>query len=280
MSVEDLTSRPGKVAVITGGSSGIGRAAAVELARRGWLVALVGRDPGRLDAALSAVREAATGPDPIGFQADFTSFASVRELADALRTRVPPIDLLANNAGAVIRGRQTTVDGHETTIQTNHLSAYLLTVLVKDRLAPAARIVTTASTAHSMGTPDPANLDATGKRYSAWRAYGESKSANILFAAESARRWPDVLSFSFHPGVVTSNFGTPAAQLFYRIAPGLSSPEEGADTLVHLATAPAAELVNGAYYAKRKQVRPNRALADPALAEKLWDESAALVGLA
>lgn len=273
---EDVTG----VAVITGASSGIGRAAAVELARRGWRVALVGRDPGRLAEAISAVREAATGPEPAVHRADFTSFASVRGLAAELRDAYPRIDLLANNAGAVVRRRTTTVDGREATIQTNHLSAYLLTNLLRDRLAPGARIVTTASAAHTWAVPDPANLDRAGKAYLAYVTYGASKAANVLFAAEAARRWPGLLSFSFHPGIVASNFGTPSARFFFRITPGLNTPAEGADPLVHLATAPAAELVSGGYYVGHRPARPSRRLADPALAARFWDRSAELVGLA
>jgi len=274
-SVEDLT----RSIVITGASSGIGLAAAVAMAGAGWRVAVVGRDQARLDSAFSLVRAAATGPDPAAYRADFTSFASVRGLADELGDHFPVIDVLANNAGAVIRKRSTTVDGHEETIQTNHLSAYLLTHLLLDRLAPAGRIVTTASAAHTWGSLDPDDLDSVKQGYRAYSVYGASKAANILFAAESARRRPKLLSFSFHPGVVASNFGTPAARLFYRFAPGLDTPQDGADTLVHLATAPAETLVNGAYYVKRTPTRTSRKLADPALAERLWDVSAALVGL-
>jgi len=270
--VEDLT------AVVTGASSGIGRAAAVELARRGWRVALVGRDPDRLHSAYSLVRAEAAGPEPIQVRADFTSFAEVRSAALEL-AKLDRIDLLANNAGLVARRHQTTVDGHELTIQTNHLAPFLLTHLLRDQLPAGARVVTTASTAHSWGTPNPEDLSRSGRRYSAWWAYGASKSANILFAAEAARRWPELLSFSFHPGVVRSNFGTPAAQLFYRIMPGLSSPEQGADTLLHLAVAPAQTLVNGAYYASRKVVSPKAALADEQLAADLWDASLAATSL-
>jgi NAD(P)-dependent dehydrogenase (short-subunit alcohol dehydrogenase family) len=266
--VEDLT------AVITGASSGIGRAAAVELARRGWRVALVGRDQDRLDTAYSLVRTEAAGPEPIRVQADFASFASVRSAALEL-AKLDRIDLLANNAGRVVRHHETTVDGLELTIQTNHLAPFLLTHLLWGQLPAGARVVTTASMAHSWGIPKPRNLSRSDHPYRAWPAYGASKSANILFAAEAARRWPDLLSFSFHPGVVRSNFGTPAAQLFYRFAPGLSSPEQGADTLVHLATAPAQTLVNGAYYYARKVARPKAALAGERLAADLWEASVA-----
>jgi daunorubicin C-13 ketoreductase len=152
--------------------------------------------------------------------ADFASFESVREAAARLQ-KLDRIDLLANNAGAVARRRSTTADGVEVTIQTNHLSPFLLTHLLRDKLEPGARIVTTASMAHSWGRLNPDDLSRTKSPYNVWLAYGASKAANILFAAESARRWPDLLSFSYHPGVVRSNFGTPAARFFYKIGPGL-----------------------------------------------------------
>ena len=147
------------------------------------------------------------------------------------------------------------------------------------QLEPGARIVTTASMAHSWGRLNPDDLSRTKSPYNVWLAYGASKAANILFAAESARRWPELLSFSYHPGVVRSNFGTPAARFFYKIGPGLKSPEQGADTLVHLATAPAADLVNGGYYDERKPVRPKAYLEDRAIAARLWERSLELTGL-
>jgi NAD(P)-dependent dehydrogenase (short-subunit alcohol dehydrogenase family) len=274
--VEDVTGTP--TAIVTGASSGIGTAAAVALARLGWRVALVGRDPGRMASALSRVRQDAAGPDPIAVTADFASFASVREAAKQLY-QLDRIDVLANNAGAVITRRATTVDGHEATIQTNHLSPFLLTHLLLDKLEPGARIITTASVAHNYGRLDPADLSRTKGVYSAWLAYGASKAANILFAAESARRWPRLLSFAYHPGVVRSNFGTPLARFYYKVAPFLKSPEQGADTLVYLATAPAGDLDNGGYYDERKPVRPRAYLEDPAIAETLWEKSVELTGL-
>jgi NAD(P)-dependent dehydrogenase (short-subunit alcohol dehydrogenase family) len=275
--VEDVTGAP--TAVVTGASSGIGTAASVALARLGWRVALVGRNPARLASALSRVRQESAGPEPIAVCADFASFASVREAAAQLG-KLDRIDVLANNAGAVASRRATTVDDHEVTIQTNHLSPFLLTNLLRDRLEPGARIVTTASVAHTFGRVDPADLDRKHSFYNVWTAYGASKGANILFAAESARRWPELLSFSYHPGVVRSNFGTPLARFYYKIAPGLRSPEQGADTLVYLATAPAEELVNGGYYIERKREHPKAYLEEPGIAADLWARSLELTGLA
>jgi NAD(P)-dependent dehydrogenase (short-subunit alcohol dehydrogenase family) len=268
--VEDLT------VVVTGASSGVGLAAAEEFARRGARVVVVGRDPARLATAVSRVREAAGGSEPDQFRADFARLDEVRALADHL-SRYPKIDVLANNAGGLVPKQTSTVDGYEATIQGNHLAPFLLTNLLRDRLR-GGRVVNTASDAHRMGSPDPANLTGAG-RYRPWRAYGASKAANILFAAEAGRRWPDVLSTSFHPGVVRSRFGAgTVATVFYKIAPFLVTPEAGADTLVWLATADRSEITQGGYYGKRQLREPAPAATDPELAARLWEASAKAVG--
>ncbi|MBO0868031.1 MAG: SDR family NAD(P)-dependent oxidoreductase [Micromonosporaceae bacterium] len=267
--------------VVTGANSGVGLAAAVGFARSGGRVALVGRDQERLDAAVAQVRQlAGAGAQPTGYRADFASLAEVRKLAEALRDGYPSIDVLANNAGGVNPRRVTTVDGHELTMEANHLAPFLLTHLLRDRLGAAARVVNTASDAHRAGRLDPKDLDST-RRYRSFVVYGSSKQANILFAAEAARRWPEILSFSYHPGVVRSRFGraNPAMRVFYRFMPGLVSPEGGADTLLWLAGAPADQLTNGGYYAKRRLRQPTRPTGDPKFAAQLWEASTAAVGL-
>jgi len=263
----------GKTVVVTGANSGIGQAAAVEFARRGATVALVGRDEARLAAAVDAI------PGTQGFQADFASFASVRDLAAQLGKAFPRIDVLCNNAGAIVHSRQSTVDGHERTIQANHLAPFLLSHLLHDRLT-GGRIVNTASDAHSGGRLDPAHLDVPEAGYRPMTVYGSSKQANILFAAEAARRWPDILSFSYHPGVVRTRFGrgNPMYSTFYKVMPFLVTPAGGADTMVWLAGAPAGELTDGGYYVKRKLAQPRGIAADPGAAETLWETSLAAVG--
>ncbi|NJC63600.1 SDR family NAD(P)-dependent oxidoreductase [Planosporangium flavigriseum] len=270
--MEDLT------VVVTGASSGVGLAAAQEFARRGARVVVVGRDPGRLAAAVDQVR-ALGGPAPDSFRADFTRLEEVRELASHLLDRYPRIDVLANNAGGIVSSYATTPDGFETTIQANHLAPFLLTNLLRERLR-GGRVVNTASDAHRTGLVDPDDLTGRADHYSRWEAYGASKGANILFAAEAGRRWPDILSTSYHPGVVRSRFGadSPVMAAFYKFAPFLTTPEAGADTLVWLATAPEHEITQGGYYAKRRLRRPAAKLADPNLAARLWEASAKAVG--
>lgn len=268
-SVEDLTT---KRVVITGASSGIGRAAAVEMARRGWKVTLVGRNKSRLDEALRQVHQAGD-PDAQGHLADFTVLDQVREVAAALAGQ--RIDVLANNAGLIVRG--STVDGFDATMQINHIAPFLLTSLLRPQLPDGARIVSTSSMASAFGS-DPARL--TRRFLSTWHAYGTSKKANILFAAEIARRWPTLHGYSFHPGVVRTNFGTPLARIFYRITPGLGTAEQGADQLVWLSTAPLDELTEGGFYSGRKLMGPARDAKAEAAAARLWETTASLVGLA
>lgn len=262
--------------VVTGASSGIGLAAAVDLARRGDQVVLVGRDPARLRAAAEQVSEAA-GERPEQFRADFAVLDDVRGLAERLRTAYDRIDVLVNNAGAIVLRPVTTVDGFELSIQANHLAPFLLSHLLRDRVG---RMVMTASAAHRSGVLNPNDLNATLRGYRPMRAYGTSKQANILFTAEAARRWPELPAYCFHPGVVRTRFGAESrlVALGMRVLP-LRSPEKGAETLVWLANQPSARLVSGGYYFDRKLRRPLPKAADPGLAARLWAASARAVGL-
>jgi len=273
--VGDLT---GRTVVITGASSGIGLAAAVDMARRGANTVLVGRNPTRLEAASAAVAAVAGRTVP-AYRSDFARLDDVHVLVDHLRQRHERIDVLANNAGGVVRGHRTTADGFDATLQTNHLAAFLLSNLLREQLR-GGRIINTASGAHAMGALDPADLRGSRRR-GLWRQYGSAKQANILFAAEAARRWPDIMSASYHPGFVRSRFGSSiGVHLASRVTPFARSPQRGADTLVWLAATPTSQLTSGGYYMDRKPARPNRATDSPDLAAQLWDESLRAVGLA
>ncbi|GAA2706272.1 SDR family oxidoreductase [Micromonospora olivasterospora] len=262
--------------VVTGASSGIGLAAAVDLARRGDRVVLVGRDPARLQSAGDRVREA-SGERPELFRADFAVLDDVRGLAERLRAAYDRIDVLVNNAGAIVLRPVTTVDGFELSMQANHLAPFLLSNLLRDRVG---RMVVTASGAHRSGALDPDDLNASLRGYRPMRAYGTSKQANILFTAEAARRWPEVPAYSFHPGVVRTRFGADSrlVALGMRVLP-FRSPERGAETLVWLANQDPARLVDGGYYFDRRPRRPLRKATDPRLAARLWAASAKAVGV-
>jgi NAD(P)-dependent dehydrogenase (short-subunit alcohol dehydrogenase family) len=272
-----------RVVVVTGASDGIGAAAARLLARRGDSVVVVGRSPGKTRAIA-----AETGAEY--HVADFAALDQVRDLAAALQARHPRIDALVNNAGLIAGARRTvTADGHELTFQVNHLAPFLLTMLLKDRLAAAqGRVITTSSSA---GTSRSAavvldDLDMTGS-YSSPRAYRASKLANVLFTRELARRWgPLGLSAAaVHPGPVRSHFGRsgpPAIRLIANspLRWAWRSPERGADTLVWLsASVPGTDWQSGGYFADRKPATANPAADDPDLAAGLWDRSALMCGL-
>ncbi len=280
-----MTDHSQQTIVITGASAGIGAAAAGELARRGARVVMVGRTPAKLEAAADRVR-AATGQNPGRHVADFASFADVRRLAAELLAAYERIDVLANNAGLIVAKKQPTVDGNELTIQANHLSPFLLTNLLLDRLsaAPAGRIITTASAAESTGELDPGDLDFSRRRWTRWRAYCSSKQANILFTTELARRLAGgtVSATCFHPGLVRSDFGqtSPLFRIGKLVAPfAFVSPEQGADTLLWLATGETGGAMPGGYFANRGIARPRPKSQDHALAARLWDVSETLVAL-
>lgn len=251
-----------RTVVITGASSGIGLAAAEQLAAAGDDVVLVGRTAARLDEAARRVKNAGV------FRADFEDLDQVRDLAAQLRAAYPKIDVLANNAGGMVEGYRRTVDGFEATIQGNHLAPFLLTNLLRDRLA-GGRVVNTASRAHMRGAPDPDDFVGDPAHFRAFPLYGAAKSANILFAAEAARRWPDITSVSFHPGVVRTNFGADRpTRLFYKYAPFLVTPQKAGALLAWLATTPS--LTNGAYYVGHNPQKPAAHATAPATATHLW----------
>ena len=269
-----------RTVLITGASDGIGAVAARQLAARGDRVVIIGRSPEK-------TRAVAAGLGADSFVADFARLDEVRELAATLLDRYPRIDVLANNAGGILGRRETTVDGHEKTFQINHLAPFLLTNLLIDRLAESsASVINTSSVANSrFGKFDIDDVNAE-RGYSENRAYGNAKLANILFTAELHNRFFDrgISTAAFHPGIVATNFAdgsTSLMRLVYRsvFKIFLISPEEGADTLVWLAsTTPGVDWMSGAYYDKRQIARANPQAYDPQLAARLWDLSAELVG--
>jgi len=266
--------------VITGATRGIGRAAAVELARQGAEVAVVGREPERVAAVAQEAKAAGSAPVH-EHVADLTRMASVRQLADELRDRYEHIDVLANNAGALFAHREQTGEGLERTFALNHLAPFLLTNLVRDRLS-GSRVVTTASDAHQSGRLNLDDLQSETS-YAAMRVYGTSKLCNILFTRELARRAPELQANCFHPGVVRTGFGKNENGIWKVLttigSPFFRSPERGARSLVWLASSDEAADLNGEYVQDEKVAKPNAAAQDDELAGRLWERSAELVGL-
>lgn len=267
--------------VLTGATRGIGRAAAIELAGRGSEVVVVGRETARVEEVVGEAR-AAGGSAPVhGHVADLSLMAAVRELASELRERHERIDVLANNAGALFASRKLTAEGFEQTFALNHLAPFLLTNLLRDRLA-GGRVVTTASDAHKAGRLDLDDLQSE-KSYAAMRVYGTSKLCNILFTRELARRAPELHANCFHPGVVRTGFGKNDNGIWKILttlgSPFFRSPERGARSLVWLAVSDEAGELTGAYVEDEKVVAPSAQAQDDMLARELWVRSAELVGL-
>jgi NAD(P)-dependent dehydrogenase (short-subunit alcohol dehydrogenase family) len=274
----------GKVCVVTGATSGIGKAAATALAGMGAKVVLVARDRGRAEATAARIGSVAAQPPMVDI-ADLASMDQVRALAGRLAA-LDRIDVLINNAGLVLGERRGTPDGFEHVFAVNHLAPFLLTNLLLPRLTASApaRVITVASDAHSaarLDLDDP-NLE---HGWASWRSYANSKLANILFTRELARRLhgTGVTANCAHPGVVRTGFGRdarPLLRLGVTLArPFLLPPERGADTIVYLASSPDVADETGGYYVKRQRREPSAAARDDAAARKLWQVSEELTGL-
>jgi NAD(P)-dependent dehydrogenase (short-subunit alcohol dehydrogenase family) len=267
-----------KVVVVTGASTGIGAAAARRLSEAGAEVHVVGRSTERTSDVAAEL-----GTDPI--IADFARLADVRLAAAQVLERCPQLDILVNNAGLTLSRRQVTDNGHETMFQVNHLAPFLLTSLLLSRLESSApsRVITTSSAANLAGFVNLADLDS---RYFfvGQLVYGTTKLENILFTRELARRLDGtgVLATCFHPGVVATDFGRGDAVGAVFQSPlrrFMRTPEQGADTLVWLATAPVNQLRAGGYYADRRLAALNPQALSTWLARRLWARSEQLVGI-
>jgi NAD(P)-dependent dehydrogenase (short-subunit alcohol dehydrogenase family) len=275
----------GKTVVMTGATSGIGEAAALALAGIGARIVFVARDEKRAEATLNRIEAKAPRLGHRVHLADLSSMAETRRVGLAIAASEPRIEVLVNNAGAVFSQRRVTPEGLELTFALNHMAYFIMTAALGDRLAAStpARIVSTSSSAYQAASLDFADLQ-SAKGYNGWKAYGRSKLANILFTRELARRLAGtgVTANCFHPGVVATRFGDAAGGLTGRLMPlarrFFTSPENGADPIVYLASSPEVEGVTGGYFAKHKVVQPSAAARDDAAAKKLWEASEALAG--
>ena len=270
----------GKVCIVTGANSGIGRVAALGLAERGATVVLVCRNEERGAPVLEEIER--RGGSATLLTADLASQRQVRAAAAAVRERFERLDVLINNAGIAGWGsRLVSEDGLELTFAVNHLAPFLLTDLLLDRLKASApaRVVTVSSAAHKNVALDFDDLQGE-RRYSGFGAYSRSKLANILFTRELSRRLEGtgVTANCLHPGVVATGIfrNIPRWMRAILTSPLVLSPEKGADTLLYLATAPEIAEVSGSYFVRRKPVRTSRASQDAEAARRLWEASEAL----
>jgi NAD(P)-dependent dehydrogenase (short-subunit alcohol dehydrogenase family) len=280
----------GKVCIVTGASVGLGKITARELAKMGARVAIVCRDEARGKAALAEIKSS-SGSEAIDlFLADLSLPAQIRTLAADLLAKYPKIHVLVNNAGLILSERELTSDGLEKTFATNHIGYFLLTHLLLERLKQSApaRIVSVSSGAHQMGDLDFDDLHSE-KRYRRFfggmRVYGTSKLYNILFTRELAQRLAGtgVTANCVHPGGVGTNFGQSATGIFKKMVglakPLLLTPEQGADTMIYLASSPEVEGKTGEYYYKRRITRTTSHGRDLEAAKRLWSISEQVSGV-
>ena len=276
----------GKTVVITGGTSGIGEVAALELAQMGARIVLVGRDKPRAQTTLARLRERGPGLAHTVHYADLTRLAEMKRVAAQIAGAEPRIDVLINNAGAMFAARRVTEDGLERTFALNHMAYFVVTAGLRERLTASAgaRIVNTASDAHRGAMLDFDNLQSE-KGFGAMQAYGRSKLCNILFTRELARRLhgTGVTANCLHPGFVATRFGDQSGGLIshmvwlakYFAIP----PTEGAKTVVYLASSPEADGVSGKYFYKCRATTLSAAAEDDQAASALWERSVELAGV-
>jgi NAD(P)-dependent dehydrogenase (short-subunit alcohol dehydrogenase family) len=270
----------GKTVVATGATSGIGEVAVLALARMGARIVLVARDERRAEVRLET---AAPNRGHAVHLADLSRVAETRSVGVRIAAQEPKVDVLINNAGAVFSDRRVTPEGLEMTFALNHMAYFVLTEALLEKLTASApaRIVSTSSTAHQHARLDFSDLQGE-RRYRGWQAYGRSKLANILFTRELARRLAGtgVAANCFHPGFVATRFGDGAGGWTSRLMPFARAfaitPEQGADTLVHLASSAEVANVSGAYFVKRNIADPSRAAREDSAASGLWAASEAL----
>ncbi len=278
-----------KTVLITGGTSGIGKETALELAKQGATVVVVGRNPAKTATTVAEIK-AASGNDHVdSLVADLASMQEVRRVADEFKARYDSLHVLLNNAGALFTKRYETVDGYEQTLSLNHLAYFLLTNLLLDTLKAStpARIINVSSSAHRGKTLNFDDLQhKKSYDFGGLGVYGQSKLANVLFTYELARRLArtGVTVNALHPGFVASGFGKSDNLLVTLIMPIIHRlfaipVEEGAQTPIYLASSPEVEGVSGHFFEDCKPVKSSLASYDEAAQKRLWKVSEELTSI-
>lgn len=274
------TTMVGKVVLITGATSGIGKATATALAAYGASVVVHGRDEDKAKETVEQIREETKNPAVYYILADFERLDEVKSLANEFRRQFHRLDVLVNNVGAVFGKRQESVDGIELTLQVDYLSHFLVTVLLLDMLKASApsRIVNVSSGVHERGHIDLEDLQMT-RKYSGQKAYASSKLAQVLFTYELARRLEGsgVTCNASNPGLAKTHLGYDAGlltSLSKRFVDLFGkSAEKAAETTIYLATSPELERVTGKYFEDKQEVESSEMSYNTSAAKRLWEIS-------
>ena len=274
----------GKTIVITGATSGIGEVAAIRLAEKGARIVFTARDEKRAKDTMAKLRKANGAVQHGMYLADLSLLAEQKRVAKEL-TAEPRIDVLVNNAGALFNKRIETEDGLEKTFALNHMAYFTLTNLLLDRIKAGGRIVVVASNVHRGAVLDFDDLQSR-HGYSGFKVYSKSKLCNILLTRALAKRLIDsgVTANSLHPGFVATRFGDQSGGVLQRLVSiakpvGAISPEEGAKTIIYLASSPDVASVSGEYFYECRVTQPTREAQSDTDAERLWQVSAKIAGV-
>jgi len=274
-----------KIVVVTGASSGIGKASAAGIAALGAHTVLVSRTAKRGRKALDEMARACTSPSLDLLVADLSTMAAVRDLADTFNAKYQRLDVLFNNAGILTSRRRVTADGFEEQFFVNYLSYYLLTGLLLDRLraGAASRIINMTSSSHSSGILDFDDLQME-RRYRGWQQYANTKLMSMVFTYALARRLQGshVTANCLHPGVIHTgllrNFSSVLNLMFHALQRFFKQPDDGAETPVYLASSQEVAGVSGKYFRRCEPMGTTAASNDPVVQERLWSESERLSG--
>lgn len=267
-----------KTVVITGATSGIGEVAADRLAANGERVVFIARDRARAGKTLDHLHAISDADHRVHY-ADLSRLSEMKRVAGEIAAAEPHIDVLVNNAGAMFGARKVTEDGLEMTFALNHMAYFVVTNLLLPNMTAGARVVSTASDAHRGAKLDFSDLQ-SARDYRGYGVYGRSKLCNILFTRELARRLKGtgITANCLHPGFVATRFGDEsggALSLGIRAAKAFAlMPEQGAQTLVYLASSPEVVATSGGYFVRCKPAIPTREARNDADAKRLWDISA------
>ena len=272
-----------KTALISGFTSGMGLVTAKALAPSYELI-LIGRNAQKCEHVLAELRAQTPSLNAHVYLADLSIMKSVKQVAEKIKQAHTKIDVLINNAGLFIPTAQTSADGFELTLANNHFSYFLLTreLLPLLKQVPAARIVNVASEAGKIGKYEPNNINLT-QGFSGMKAYCNSKLFNIMFTYELARKLSgtNITVNAMHPGGVNTNFGNSVngfvGFLFKKLGFLMRTPEQGADTIIWLATSPEVEGKSGLYVKDRKPIRSNQTSYNTQACEQLWKQTEELI---